>query len=56
MRNQKENKITKSKEVSPAQRGKAAARVMLKELRAEHARWNLPLLSWEKGRVTSSEP
>jgi len=37
-------------------RSQAAAKVMAKDLRAEHKRWNLPLLSWKDGKVVASEP
>jgi hypothetical protein len=37
-------------------RGQAAAKAMAKELRAEHKRWNLPLLTWKDGKVVSSKP
>lgn len=37
-------------------RSKAAAKIMAKELRAEHKRWNLPLLSWKNGKVVETWP
>lgn len=37
-------------------RGQAAARAMAKELRAEHKRWNLPLLSWKDGKIIATKP
>ena len=37
-------------------RGQAASKAMAKELRAEHKRWNLPLLSWKDGKVVSTKP
>jgi hypothetical protein len=37
-------------------RGQAAAKAMAKELRAEHKRWNLPLLSWKNGKVVATKP
>ena len=37
-------------------RGQAAAKAMAKELRAEHKRWNLPLLSWKHGKVVATKP
>ena len=37
-------------------RGQAAAKSMAKEPRAEHKRWNLPLLSWKDGRVVATKP
>ena len=38
------------------ERGEAAAKLMAKELRAEHKRWNLPLLLWKDGKVVKSWP
>ena len=29
---------------------------MAKEVRAEHKRWNLPLLSWKNGKVVATKP
>ncbi len=37
-------------------RGQAAAKLMAKELRAEHKRWNMPLLSWKDGKVVATKP
>jgi hypothetical protein len=37
-------------------RGQAAAKLMSKELRAEHKRWNLPLLTWKDGKVVATKP
>jgi len=37
-------------------RGQAAAKAMAKELRAEHKRWNLPLLTWKDGKVVATKP
>lgn len=37
-------------------RSQAAAKVMAKEVRAEHKRWNLPLLSWKDGKVVATKP
>lgn len=34
----------------------AAAKLMAKELRAEHKRWNLPLLSWKDGKIIATKP
>jgi hypothetical protein len=42
--------------LTAVQRGQAAAKAMAKELRAEHKRWNLPLLSWKNGKVVASKP
>ena len=36
-------------------RSQAAAKVMAKELRAEHKRWNLPMLSWKNGKVVATK-
>lgn len=44
------------KSSSAVQRGQAAAKAMAKDLRAEHKRWNLPLLSWKDGKVVASRP
>ncbi len=44
------------KELTPVQRGEAAAKLMAKELRAEHKRWNLPLLSWKNGKIVATKP
>ena len=47
----------KAKESHPAiLRGEAAAKVMARELRAEHRRWNLPLLSEKNGKIVTSKP
>lgn len=37
-------------------RTRAAAKLMAKELTAEHRRWNLPLLSWKNGKVVATKP
>jgi hypothetical protein len=37
-------------------RTQAAAKLMAKELRAEHKRWNLPLLSWKDGKIIATKP
>ena len=42
--------------MTAVQRGQAAAKAMAKELRAEHKRWNLPLLSWKDGKVVATKP
>ena len=44
------------KGLTPVQRGEAAAKLMAKELRAEHKRWNLPLLSWKDGKIVATKP
>ena len=46
-----------AKEKHPSiERGQAAAKAMARELRAEHRRWNLPLLSWKDGEVVAKTP
>lgn len=46
-----------TKEVHPSiLRGLAAAKIMGKELRAEHKRWKMPLLSWKNGKVIATNP
>ena len=47
---------TESKPLTAVERGQAAAKAMAKDLRAEHKRWNLPLLSWKDGKVIVSKP
>jgi hypothetical protein len=49
---------TRSAKEQPAflAHGQAAAKAMAKELRAEHKRWNLPLLSWKDGKVVATKP
>jgi hypothetical protein len=42
--------------ITAVQRGQAAAKAMAKELRAEHKRWNLPLLSWKDGKIVATKP
>lgn len=44
------------KAMTPIQRGQAAAKAMAKDLRAEHKRWNLPLLSWTDGKIIATKP
>jgi len=44
------------KPLTPVQRGQAAAKIMAKELRAEHKRWNLPLRSWKNGKFVVTKP
>ena len=36
--------------------GNLSPATMAKELSAEHKRWNLPLLSWEEGKVVATKP
>ncbi|MBB5038290.1 hypothetical protein [Prosthecobacter dejongeii] len=33
------------------QRGLAAAKIMARNLTAEHKRWQMPLLTWKQGQV-----
>lgn len=49
---------THSARVQPAflAHGQAAAKVMARELRAEHRGWNLPPLSWKDGKVVATKP
>lgn len=42
--------------LTAVQRGEAAAKLMARELRAEHKRWNLPLLSWKDGKIIATKP
>ena len=37
-------------------RSQAAAKIMAKQLRAEHKRWNMPLLTWKDGKVVAEKP
>ena len=37
-------------------RCQAVAKAMAMELRAEHKRWSLPLLSWKDGKVVATKP
>lgn len=52
----KENTIPASEPPDFVTRGQAAAKVMTKELRAEHKRWKMPLLSWKDGKVVETQP
>lgn len=36
--------------------GLAAAKKMARDLRAEHKRWNMPLLTWKDGKVVAVKP
>ncbi len=45
-----------TKPMTAVQRGQAADQAMAKELRAEHKRWKLPLLSWKNGKVVATKP
>ncbi|MFT4177073.1 MAG: hypothetical protein QM627_10510 [Luteolibacter sp.] len=44
-------KIPLPENMTPAERGLIAAKAMSKALRAEHKRWNMPLISWKDGKV-----
>ena len=37
-------------------RGLAATKAMGRNVAAEHSRWNLPLLAWKQGKVTTIKP
>ena len=39
--------------LTPVQRGLLAAKKMARELRAEHRRWKMPLLTWKDGKVVA---
>lgn len=52
----KEKSKETTKPMTMIERGEAAAKLMAKELRAEHKRWNLPLLLWKDGKVVKSWP
>ena len=58
MKSAKESRSSAPDKEEPAfiVRGQAAAKAMARELRAEHRRWNLPLLSWKNGKVASTKP
>jgi len=47
---------TESPPLTAVQRGEAAAKTMARELRAEHKRRKLPLLTWKDGKVVSKRP
>lgn len=47
---------TAPKAVSAEERGLAAAKAMSKALKAEHKRWGMPLLAWNKGRIIRVNP
>jgi streptomycin 6-kinase len=47
---------TETQSLTAVLRGQAAAKAMAKDLRAEHKRWNLPLLSWKDGKVIATKP
>jgi len=42
--------------LTPVERGRLAAKAMAKELVTDHKRWNLPLLSWKKGKIVATQP
>ncbi|WP_367872926.1 hypothetical protein [Luteolibacter sp. Populi] len=42
-----------SGEITSKERGLLAAKKMARELRAEHRRWKMPLLTWKDGKVVA---
>lgn len=58
MKSLKKAPATRSAKEQPAflAHGQAAARLMANEPRAEHKRWNLPLLSWKDGKFVATKP
>ena len=42
-----------SRELTSKERGLLAAKKMARELRAEHRRWKMPLLTWKNGKVVA---
>jgi hypothetical protein len=50
------NKSHSTAPLTPVERGKLAAKAMAKELVTDHKRWNLPLLSWKKGKIIATQP
>ena len=47
---------TTSEELTSKERGLLAAKKMARELRAEHRRWKMPLLTWKDGKVVEVQP
>jgi hypothetical protein len=47
---------TEPRELTPEERGLLAAKKMARELRAEHRRWKMPLLTWKDGKVVAVKP
>jgi len=47
---------TTSGELTSKERGLLAAKKMARELRAEHRRWKMPLLTWKDGKVVEVQP
>ena len=45
-----------SGELTSKERGLLAAKKMARELRAEHRRWKMPLLTWKDGKVVEVQP
>jgi hypothetical protein len=43
-------------ELTSEERGLLAAKKMARELRAEHRRWKMPLLTWKDGKVVAVKP
>ena len=48
--------VTTSGELTSKERGLLAAKKMARELRAEHRRWKMPLLTWKDGKVVEVQP
>jgi hypothetical protein len=44
------------REINSEERGLLAAKKMARELRAEHRRWKMPLLTWKDGKVVAVKP
>ena len=44
------------RELTSEERGLLAAKKMARELRAEHRRWKMPLLTWQDGKVVAVKP
>ena len=56
MKTRSSDSNAKPKPTTAVQWGQAAPKAMAKELRAEHKRWNLPLLSWKDGKIVATKP
>lgn len=50
------NQAPTSGEITSKERGLLAAKKMARELRAEHRRWKMPLLTWKDGKVIEVKP
>jgi hypothetical protein len=44
------------RDLTAEERGLLAAKKMARDLRAEHKRWNMPLLTWKDGKVIEVKP